>query len=103
MIVTATQIKIKSILAIFRFFPRVRKIKKQLGTADGLIFHKFQGSRTLTGWKDIDAMKLFRNSGDHLDAMKNIKKIGKAKSITWESEIEPNWAEAKQKLSDVQF
>jgi len=103
MIVTATQIKIKGILGLCRFFPKVRNIKKQLGTSDGLIFARFQGLRTLTGWDNYDAMKTFRNSGSHREAMKNIRSIGKAKSITWETRVQPDWHEAKKKLEDVQF
>lgn len=103
MIVTATQIKINSIFALLYFFPMVRKIKKQLSAVDGLLFYKLQGSKTLTGWEDHEAMILFRNNDAHLDAMKNIKRIGKAKSITWETKTEPGWDEAKIRLMAVKF
>lgn len=103
MIVTATQIKVKGIIGYLRFIPAVRNIRKQLSNVDGLVFVKFSGGSTLTGWESHDAMKAFRNSGYHLDAMKNIKNIGKAKSITWEALSEPDWHEAKQKLLGVPF
>lgn len=103
MIVTATEIKTNSVIAFFRFVPRVFRIQKQLKNIDGLIFMKFKGLCTLTGWENEKAMKAFRNSGHHLSAMKSIKNIGKTKSITWEADSEPNWQEANQKLSEVSF
>ena len=101
--ITATQIKIKGISAFFRFFTRVAKIRKQLASAEGVIFVKFSGLRTLTGWESEADMKAFRNSGAHLEAMKNIKNIGKAKSISWQADAEPEWHEAKTKLDSIQF
>lgn len=101
--ITATQIKIKGISAFFRFFTRVAKIRKQLASAEGVIFVKFSGLRTLTGWESEADMKAFRNSGAHLEAMKNIKNIGKAKSVSWQADAEPEWHEAKTKLNSIQF
>ena len=103
MIITATQIKIKSVFGFFRFIPRLRRIQAQLSDIDGLLFLEFNGTRTLTGWENHDTMKAFRNNGHHLDAMKNLKYIGSSKSITWEAESKPNWLEVKEKLSSVQF
>jgi hypothetical protein len=103
MIVIATQIKFKSIFSLLHFLPMVRKILKQLNEVDGLLFHKLRGVCTLTGWEDIESMKQFRNNGAHLDAMKNIKKIGLAKSVTWETKEEPSWGEAKRRLMEVEF
>ena len=103
MIITATQIKIKSIVGFLCFVPRVRNIRDQLSNVDGLVFVKLNGFRTLTGWGNHEAMKAFRNKGHHLDAMKNLQNIGKAKSITWEAQSEPDWREAKEKLRGVEF
>ena len=103
MVITATQIKIKSVVGLFRFIPRVRNIRGQLSNVDGLVFVKISGLRTLTGWESREAMKAFRNKNHHLAAMKNIKFIGKAKSITWEAQTEPDWSEAKEKLRGVEF
>jgi hypothetical protein len=103
MIVTATQIKIRSITGLIRFVPMLRKIRHQLSNVDGLVFIKFNGLRTLTGWESHDAMKAFRNNGHHLVAIKNVKYIGKTKSITWEAQSEPDWHEAKEKLRGVNF
>jgi len=98
MVVTATEIKIKGIRGYIRFFISVRKVVKQVQQANGLLFVKTKGLKTLTGWKDYDSMKYFRNSGPHLDAMKNIKKMGEGQSFTWETESEPDWQEAVARL-----
>ena len=103
MIVTATQMKIKSIIGFFRFIFHVKNIKTQMINADGLVFQELKGFRTLTGWENKEAMKAFRNNGHHLDAMKNIKSIGKAKSVTWDTHSKPDWNEAKEKLRGIQF
>lgn len=103
MIVTATQIKIKNIISFFSFILKVKNIQADLTKVDGLVFKKFKGLRTLTGWENKEAMKAFRNNGEHLNAMKNIKDIGKTKSVTWEAQSEPDWHEAIEKLRKVQF
>ena len=103
MIVTATQIKFNRIFSIFHFIPMVIKVFKQLDEVDGLLFHKLRGCYTLTGWQDYESMKQFRNNGTHLDAMKHIKKIGLAKSVTWETKEQPTWDEAQKRLMDIQF
>jgi hypothetical protein len=51
MYLTATQIKIKIISAFFRFIPTVAEIRKQLASANGVIFVKFSGLRTLSEWQ----------------------------------------------------
>jgi len=103
MIVTATQMKIKSIFGLFRFIHHVMNIKSQMANAEGLVFQELKGFSTLTGWENNEAMKAFRNNGHHLDAMKNIKNIGNAKSVTWEACSKPDWHEAKEKLRSIQF
>jgi hypothetical protein len=103
MIITATQIKINNIFGLLCFITSVQKIRGQLSKAEGLVFVKYNGLSTLSGWENHAAMKAFRNNGHHLDAMKNIKNIGKAKSITWEAQSEPDWHKAKERLHSVQF
>jgi len=103
MIVTATEIKIKNILGLLRFIVNVKRIQAQLRNTDGLVFIKYKGFRTLTGWENLESMKKFRHTGHHLNAMKNLRKIGRAKSFTWETQSEPKWDEALEKLSKVNF
>jgi len=103
MIVTATHIKITSLFGFIRFVLTVPKVTTQLKTAPGLKFVKLKGLKTLTGWRDIESMKEFRNNGSHVEAMKKIKKIGKPKSVTWETQSEPDWQEAEEKLAGILF
>lgn len=103
MIITATQIKITSIIGFFRFIHHVKNIKTQMIKADGLVFHELKGFSTFTGWESKEAMKAFSNNGHHLNAMKNIKDVGKAKSVTWKAHSKPSWEEVKEKLSDIEF
>lgn len=103
MIVTATQVKVASLLGLYRFICSAISINKQLSEHSDIVFIKLKGFRTLSGWSSLEAMKEFRNSGAHLEAMKDLKKIGFAKSVTWESQTEPTWEEAKTRLKSVQF
>jgi len=103
MIVTATHIKITSLFGFIRFVLTVPKVTGQLKTAPGLKFVKLKGFKTFTGWRDLESMKQFRNNGQHIEAMKKIKTIGKSKSITWETHSEPDWPEAEEKLADISF
>ena len=103
MIVTATQIEITRLTGFLHFVLGVRSVKKQLNQDDGVEFFEFQGLCTLSAWMSLDEMKRFRNSGAHLEAMKRLRKIGRAKSITWEAPTAPSWDEAKLRLKSVQF
>jgi len=103
MIISATQIKITSIIGYLRFFPLVSRTKKQLAEVDGLLFIKTKGLRTLSGWQSREAMMTFRDNGHHLEAMKKINKIGHTKSITWEADSEPGWDEVKTRLQSLEF
>ena len=103
MIISATQIKITSILGYLRFFPMLSRTKQQLEAVDGLIFLKAKGLRTLSGWHSREAMIAFRNNGHHLEAMKKAKKMGFTKSISWEADSEPDWDEAKERLRSIEF
>lgn len=42
MIISATQIRIKSIIGLFRFIPKVRNIQMQLTNVEGLIFQNLK-------------------------------------------------------------
>lgn len=103
MVVTATQLKIKGLFGFFRFFVQVQKVKTQLKNQKGLLSAKFRGFSTLTVWESYDDMRSFRNNGHHLDAMKNVGNIGMAKSVTWETDTEPDWDEAIRRLDTIKL
>ena len=103
MIVTATELRVSGLRGLWRFFRRMPGIRRQLVTADGLIFERARGFRTLTGWESLEAMKAFRNGGAHLDAMRHLREMGNAKSITWECDGEPDWPTALAKLREVAY
>jgi hypothetical protein len=103
MVVTATQIRVKGMGGLFWFFRTVGPVKEQLSRAEGVLFVKLRGFRTLTGWESHEAMKAFRNHGPHREAMKRTGRIGSTKSVTWESVSEPAWQEAVEKLKKVNF
>ena len=55
---------------IISFFSNGSETQETAWHHDGLVFCKFQGSRTLTGWYNQDAMNKFRNHiCTYLDAM----------------------------------
>lgn len=103
MIVSATQLRVKGVLGLLRFIPVAKNTRLQLSQVDGLVFARVKGFYTLTGWESREAMIAFRNSGPHLQAMKSLKRIGRARSITWETDVEPDWKEAKARLSEISF
>lgn len=103
MIISATHLRISGIVGYIRFIFYVRKVMKQLDAAEGLLFVKFKGSRTVSGWESQEAMDAFRNKGTHLESMKNIRKMGRPKSTSWESELEPDWKQAQERLDQTEF
>lgn len=85
MIVTATQIKVANLLGSYRFTCSAISInkqlyEKQLSEHSGIVFIRLKGFRTLSGWSSLEAMKDFSNSGAHLEAMKNLKKLDSPKA-----------------------
>jgi len=50
MIITVTEIKIKGVFGFLGFIINLGRIKAQLRNTDGLVFQKYKGLRTLTGW-----------------------------------------------------
>ena len=50
---------------------------------------------TLSAWQSHDQMKAFRNSGAHLQAMKDLNQVATdARSCTFECDTFPTWDEA---------
>ncbi|MEK3981363.1 hypothetical protein MKY37_20330 [Psychrobacillus sp. FSL K6-2836] len=55
---------------------------------------------TLTVWESKEHMKVYRNNGNHLKAMKISRNIAdKLELINWEAEAIPTWNECKDRLN----
>ena len=76
------------------------QIFKQLAGADGNLSYAARPQNpyvywTITTWDSRESMMKFRNSGAHLEAMKELRNIAsKAKSGHWEADEKPGWKEA---------
>lgn len=103
MLITATELKFRSPWAYVLFLIQVASVKRQLTAAPGLIRVALTWNRTLTAWENEAHMRQFRNSGEHLEAMRATKGIGWAKSVSWDADAFPPWEEAKRRLRDVPF
>jgi len=100
MIASTTQIQVIGILGLFRMLVYIIRVRRQLARSPGLIKFDFHpGWQTLTIWENEAAMKNFRNTGAHLEAMKNTRKIGRARTVTWEVTHIPAWPEVIEKLN----
>ena len=106
MFISVTKISLKNIFFIVRFMRHNAKIYQQIGNAKGNISFATSIQNplvywTLTTWDSKESMMHFRNSGAHLEAMKDIRNITKgALSGHWESEQKPSWKEAKIKMME---
>ena len=103
MLITATEIKFRSPWAYVRFLIQVSSVKRQLVVAPGLLQSAFGWNRTLTAWESSEHMRRFRNSGEHLEAMRVTNKIGWAKSVSWEAAAVPSWQEAERRLNAIPY
>lgn len=103
MIVTATELEFRSPWAYALFLVRVGAVKRQLSAAPGLLRFALGWNRTITAWEDAERMRAFRNSGAHLEVMRETARIGRAKSATWETDAFPTWRDARRRLDAVAF
>lgn len=103
MVIIATQIRIHGLSGFVRFLCSVRRVRAQLAGADGLLFARFRGTQTMTGWRNEEAMRAFRNSGAHLEAMRSLRTIGQARSTSWRAHEVPDWNAAVSRLCTVEF
>ena len=99
MLASTTQIQITRPFGTLRLLVHIARVRRQLARCPGLISVAFHpGWRTLTVWENAEALKAFRDSGAHLEAMRATRKIGIARTITWPVDRVPSWPEAIAKL-----
>ena len=98
MIVSVTGLKTKGILASLYFWWLAVPCFRQARSAKGNLFcetktiHGYH--HTLTVWKSRKHMKHYVLSGKHRQAMGQFAKIATGSTISYESDIMPDWAEA---------
>jgi len=103
MIASTTQIYVTRPFGTIRLLVYIFRVRRQLAKCPGLIKYDFHpGWRTLTIWENIPALKAFRNSGAHLEAMRSTGKIGRARTVTWEVTQVPTWPEVIAKLDGAE-
>lgn len=104
MFISVTRLNLKSKRKLPNFFFHTIKSIIQSKKEEGLKHSSFYKEGwdtywTLTVWESKEHMKLFRNNGNHLKAMKLSRNIaGKLELINWEAEAIPTWNECKDRL-----
>lgn len=96
--VTITSIELKGPLKFFALSLSALKIVRQLKASNYKDFRKkgiWTKHYTMTLWNNEQEIKDFAQSGAHLEAMKNSKKIAREiRTITIDAESLPDWKEA---------
>lgn len=108
MLISITELHIKNLWRLPLFMKYASRSAKQSQTAKGniktVISLGWMRGYTITAWENIDAMMQFRNTGDHKEAMRMMRKVSSAyKSLHWEANEIPNWKEAKIKLGEIEL
>lgn len=109
MIIVATELHVRSFWHFFEFVKNSSHSMKQAKKSAGCIYAAAsnKGWRigfTLTTWEDKESMLQFRNSGAHKVAMSKIRKLSHLyKTLQWESDVTPDWQEAKNRLVETAF
>ncbi|WP_067726794.1 hypothetical protein [Oceanobacillus damuensis] len=104
MFISVTRLHLKGKRKLPRFFVYTIKSIIQSRKADGLKFSSFNKEGwvtywTLTVWESKEHMKVFRNNGNHLKAMKISRNIAdELESVNWDAETIPDWDECKDTL-----
>lgn len=89
------------------FLRYVQSVTVQLGETPGLLYfdtHRANPTHYLTCsvWTDQAAMEGFRNSGNHAQAIKDVRSIAdRTFSHHWQGGCIPTWHEVRTKLNDA--
>jgi hypothetical protein len=109
MIIAATELHVRSFWHFFEFAVTSARSMKQAKGSAGCLYATAgnKGWRigyTLTAWENKEAMIHFRNTGSHKKAMSKIRKLShQYKTLHWDSDLPPNWDEARNRLADTAF
>src|SRR4051794_1723880 len=104
MFISVTRLHLRGKRKLPSFFLHTFISTMQSKKAEGLISSSFNNEKwdtywTLTAWESKEHMKVFRNNGNHLRAMKISRNIADGlESINWEAETIPTWNECKDRL-----
>ena len=92
-----TRLRLRSLITLPAFVRTTRAISAQCAASPGLISGAVLAEGRLvfwtrSAWQSADAMKAFRDSGVHQDAMPNLMNwCDEASVVQWEGEIETAW------------
>ena len=108
MITTITELKCKNYLKlpglIFLSMKIIKQAKSTPGNISALIKANGLKAFTLTSWEHEEALKSFRNTGYHKQAMKAMNKTASAfRFKTWETECQIGWNDALIELDKVKM
>jgi hypothetical protein len=108
-LVMASHLPLKRITATVRFFRGVLAVRKQLGTAAGLIGYTLRARPLardywpLSVWKDNTALREFMRTPPHVRLMTSLKPLmGPTKFVTWTisaADDRPSMADALEHLA----
>ena len=100
---TITSIELKSPFKFFLLSAKALQIIRQLRTTNCKEFKKrglWTTHYTMTLWNSEEELQDFANSGAHLAAMRDSKKIAKEiRTLTIDAATLPSWREAKELLN----
>jgi hypothetical protein len=89
-LVMASHLPLKRITGTVRFFRAVFAVRKQLGTADGLVGYMLRARPltrdywTLSVWKDDTALRQFMRTPPHVQIMSSLQPVmAPTKFVTW--------------------
>jgi hypothetical protein len=110
-LVTASHLPLARVTSTVRFFRAVTAIRKQLGSADGLVGYTLRARPlardywTLSVWINQATLAGFTRTPPHVAIMGSLKPfMGPTKFVQWEIAVgdgRPSWAEALERLSQA--
>lgn len=103
MIISITELHVKSLWKFPKFARLSMHAMQQAQSSSGVMHASARGGwlkgMTMTAWKDEASMMVFRNSGAHKAAMKELKDVSSSYRTLWyEVDELPTWKSALQKL-----